>query len=95
MAKYVCDFETVKSTASKLDSYATTMDGELSSYISNINASISNWSGIAKEKYVTSTNNHIAKIRHNINQVRALSEFIKKAADTIESTDQSLASLSI
>ena len=28
MAKYVCDFETVKSTASKLDSYATTMEGE-------------------------------------------------------------------
>ena len=54
MAKYVCDFETVKSTASKLDSYATTMEGELSSYVSNVNNTISNWSGIAKEKYVTS-----------------------------------------
>ena len=95
MAKYVCDFETVKSTASKLDSYATTMEGELSSYVSNVNDTISNWSGIAKEKYVTSTNNQISKIRQNIAQVRALSEFIKKAADTIESTDQSLASLSI
>lgn len=95
MAKYVCEYEVVKSAASKLDSYATTMEGELSSYISNVNETISNWSGIAKEKYVASTNNHIATIRHNINQVRALSEFIKKAADAIESTDQSLASLSI
>ena len=95
MAKYVCDYETVKSTASKLESYAVTMEGELTNYISNINNSTSNWSGVTKENFITSNNNQINTIKNNINQIRALSEFMRKAADTIESTDQSLASLSI
>ena len=91
MAKYVCDYDSVKNLAEKYATLASEIESSTKSYEKNINQDLNNWAGEAKNSFETMSAEKIATSKAEAQRLNELSEFMKKAADSIEATDEALA----
>lgn len=95
MAKYVCDYGSVRSTAEKLASIASDLDQSATSYESNITQDLSKWNGAAKSSFESFAGEKISSSKASAAALKELATFIKAAADSIEATDDQLSSNNI
>ena len=95
MSKYVCDFDQVNSAGSKLCSTAAKMRSDASNYSSGIEASLSKWTGTAKDSFITSNAKQIELMNSQAEYLDSLGEFMKRAAKEIQDLDGELSTLEI
>ncbi len=95
MAKFVCDYGSVKEIAGKYASLASEIESSTTSYESNINQDLSTWNGEAKSSFEAMAAEKIATSKAEAAALNELATFIKSAAESIEATDESLASQEI
>ena len=95
MAKYVCDFDEVKSNGEKLCQIANELSSAINTYSSSIDSSLSTWQGSAAETFKQSNSKQVQTSTTNAKYINSLGEFVKQAAESIENLDNELASLSI
>ncbi len=95
MAKFVCDYGSVRSTAEKLASIASEMETSTTSYESNIAQDLSKWTGAAKSSFESFASEKISSSKAASAALKELATFVKAAADSIEATDEKLSSNNI
>lgn len=95
MAKFVCDFEQVKSMGEKMCTMASDLQASISEGSSKIDGSLASWNGEAKSDFSSKLSSQIKIAMQTAKKAEATGEFIKKAAQSIEELDEELASLSI
>ena len=95
MAKYVCDFETVKKKKKKLCKAATDINTAIGTYSSSIDSNLSSWDGTAKASFEKSNTTHISTAKKDATEVNELGEFVKTASKSIKSLEDELAALKI
>lgn len=95
MAKYVCDFGQVKSAGEKLCTASSDLQSAISNYSSRIESDLHSWDGTAKSNFSTTNKDQVQSAMRTAQQMEALGEFIKNAAQSIEDLDEELAGLSI
>ena len=95
MAKYVCEYDTVIQAGEKLCTMATELETSVTNYSSKISSDLSGWTGSAKSTFTTTCDEQVAKAKANAQEAKAVGEFIKKAAQSIQQLDEQLASISI
>ena len=95
MAKYVCDYDQVIAAGEKLCTMATELETSVTNYSSKISSDLSGWTGDAKSTFTTTYDEQVTKAKTNAQEAKAVGEFIKKAAQSIQQLDEQLASYSI
>lgn len=95
MARFVCDFETVNSISERLSDTANNLVTAVDNYNTNIESSVSGWTGEAKDTFVSSNNTKTESMKQEIQMVSELADFLKKSSNAIETLDESLASMDI
>lgn len=95
MAKYVCDFEQVIAAGEKLVTMATELESSVTNYSSKIDSDLSGWTGDAKSQFTTTCTAEVEKAKANAQEAKAVGEFIKKAAQSIQELDEQYAAISI
>ena len=95
MARFVCDFETVNSISERLSDTANSLVTSVNNYNTNIESSVSGWTGEAKDTFISSNNTKIESMKQEIQMVSDLAIFLKKSSNAIETLDESLASMDI
>ena len=95
MAKYVCDTDTVKSIGEKLCQTASDISNGVQSYSSSIESDLSTWTGTAKESFNSSNATYVTTAKTDATYINALGEFVKNAAESIQSLEDELAGLLI
>ncbi len=95
MAKYVCDFDQVQSVGKNICDAASEMETSVSTYSSNIDGDLSGWNGAAKDSFNTTNTEQVAQATSNAQSMNELGNFIQDAAQSIQSLDSELASMSI
>lgn len=95
MAKFVCDFEQVRSVGEKLTSMANDLQSGISNYSSKINGDLSAWTGTAKNVFMQQCDAQVSQASSNAQSVANLGEFIINAAQSISDLETKLSNLSI
>ena len=96
MAKYVCDFETVKKAGEDLCAAAEEMSEYINTFCTNISDNLKDWTGgSGKGALESSINSQVAAANDRANYLNALGTYIKCVAEKIEELEESLSSLSI
>lgn len=97
MAKYVCDFDQVKSAGDKLCSAADEMGDSVTTYSTNIfdDNNLASWTGPASDSFREVSEQQVEETTSHADDVRALGEFIQKVVEAIQSLEEELAGLSI
>lgn len=95
MAKYVCDVEQVSSAGDKLCQAASEIKSAVSSYSSKIDGTLSSWSGKAKDSFSNTNAKQVSLANQQAEYLNSLGEFVKNAAQSIESLEGELAGLNI
>ena len=95
MARYVCDFDTVIQIGKDVCAAAEEMSSAVSTYNSQIEESLSSWSGMAKNAFTSTNTDQVKNANDDLTHVRELGEFIQTSAQAIESLEEQLAALSI
>ena len=95
MAKYVCDFAQVKSNGEKLCQIASDLSSAVNNYSSSVQSTLSSWNGVAKTSFEGTNDGQVQESLANAQYINSLGEFVKSAADSIESLEGELAGLSI
>jgi len=95
VAKYVCDFAQVRANGEKLCQIASQLSSAINTYSSNIESSLSSWSGDASVAFQGSNSAQVKASLANAQYINSLGEFVKSAADSIESLEGELSGLSI
>lgn len=95
MAKFVCDYEQVIAAGEKLSTMAAELETSVTNYSSKITSDLSGWTGDAKTQFTTTCNTEVEKAKANAQEAKAVGEFIKKAAQSIQELDEQLAGISI
>ena len=94
MAKYVCDFDTVRDTCQKMDDTAAKLGSEIRNYLITVEGQL-NWDGTARENFNNSLIEQSTLILQNVADLENMSGFLKFSADSIESLENELASQDI
>ncbi len=95
MAKYVCDFDTVKKVGQDIIQAANNMNTSAGNYSSKINTDLAGWNGSAKTSFITQCNNEVTTHSNQAKELIEFGEFIVKTAQSIEDLDNSLSSITI
>ena len=95
MAKYVCDFAQVKEAGEKLCKVANDLSSAVNTYSSTVESSLSSWAGDAESAFSNSNAIQVSEAISNAQYINELGEFVKCAAESIESLEEQLAALSI
>lgn len=95
MAKYVCDFDQVNSSAKKILSESESMIGFTNAMVLTSANALSNWSGSTHDNFIGSLERKKTDLVNHINLSIQLSEFLKNTADAISMLEDELSSLDI
>ena len=95
MAKYVCDFEAVKTAGEKLCQAASDIDSAVNTYATTIEKDLSSWDGMAKKSFEASHAKQVENTKTDVKYINALGEFVKSCSESIEALEEELAGLSI
>ena len=95
MAKYVCDFEQVKTNGEKICKAASGISSAISTYSSKIDSSLSKWEGDAADSFENTNSSQVQTSSTNAKNINSFGEFIKEVAQNIEDLENELAGLNI
>ncbi len=95
MAKFVCDVEQVISAGDKLVSMASDLQSAVSNYSGTVTSDLASWDGSAKTSFTKQCDAQVALAQANAEEAQKIGEFIKSAAQAIQSLDDELAALNI
>lgn len=95
MAKYVCDYNQLNSTADSLIEHGGTLKENISTYESNMTAGLSSWDGTAKKTFLKQCSHQVDLATAKADETIKLGEFIKGAVEEIQKADQDLSQLTI
>lgn len=93
MAKYVCDFDAIRSSCSELDSRLSELETNLNTHKTKLDSSLVSWTGRASTSYKDSSNAITSSLEKEIETMRQMSSYIKDSVSKIEEVENSLASL--
>ncbi len=95
MAKYVCDFEKLLSTANDLIELSKELENNVNTYNTNINNNLSTWNGSAKSNFLKQVDNQVKISKSNASKVKAIGEYLKSSVNAIQELESDLSNLSI
>lgn len=95
MSKYVCDYDKINDIVVKLNELTNNFTNAVSKFQDNVENNVTGWTGEAKENFVVSIGKKSQQLSNEIKMLNDLSDFIKQASQTIESTDSSLSGMDI
>ncbi len=95
MGKYVCDFDKVNSIGEKICSVAEEMEKSITNYDSQIKDDLSSWDGSAKSSFQNACDNQVLAAKSTSANMNEVGEFIKSAAEAINSLETELSSIEI
>ena len=95
MAKYVCDFDTVKKVGEDIIQAANELASSSTTYASKINSDLAGWNGTAKNTFMTQCDAEVSSHTAQSKELIEFGEFIVKTAQSIEELDNSLATIKI
>lgn len=90
MAKYVCDFEAVRTIGKDLFGTAGEIKSYLTEYSTKIKGDTAGWVSDAKTSFEGVNQAYITATSGDIEYAVQIGEFIQYVADTIEETDSSI-----
>lgn len=93
MAKYVCDFDTIRADCEVLDNKLAEMETNLNSNKNSLESDLVSWSGQASTAYKSSSEGITSTIQQEIETMKAMSSYIKDSVSKIEEAENSLAAL--
>ena len=95
MAKYVCDFEMVTSIGEQICQAASDMSTAVNNYDSKIESDLASWEGSAKKSFENTNAEQVKNAKADATYITELGDYIKGAANIIQTLDTELAGLSI
>ncbi len=93
MAKYVCDFDAIRSYCDTLDRELSNLNGNVTSQKSKLDSDLVSWTGRASESYKNSSDAITTNLQGQIETMRQMSNYIKDSVGKIEEAENSLAAL--
>ena len=95
MAKFVCDTDQVFAQGEKISKVASSIGDTVSTYATNSEKSLSEWSGYAQKCFHNVNERQIQAVTTNAKYIAAVGEYIQESAKAIQSLEEELASLDI
>lgn len=96
MARYVCDFDTVKTEAGKIVTAAGEMSSALNTYVTNVKEHLTGWGGTSAKKAFEATNeDQVTVTNTHITEIEEVGNFIKSACEKIETLEENLGGMNI
>lgn len=93
MAKYVCDFDTIKSSCDSLDRVLTELNSNLTTQKNRLDSDLVSWTGRASTSYQSSSNAITSNLQKQVETMTQMSSYIKDSVSKIEEVENSLAAL--
>lgn len=91
MAKYVCDFDTIKSACESLDSELVELQTNLQTSKNELSSDLVSWTGRASESYKDSSDTIMSNLQAEIETMKVMSQYIKDSVSKIEEAENQLA----
>lgn len=95
MAKYVCDFDAVRDAGEKLATTASEMQSSIDTYSTTIEGDLEGWESASKTSYMAANEEQKAKAKSVNEYATKMSEYVIMVADKIEDLENELASINI
>ncbi|MBQ6497830.1 MAG: hypothetical protein IJI58_03850 [Bacilli bacterium] len=91
MAKYVCDYETVKEIGKAVCDVAQSVVSDLDTYSGNVESDLNGWNSAAKNSFVVTNAAQVATGKTAAEYATSVGNYIQTAAQKIQETDSELA----
>lgn len=93
MAKYVCDFDTIRASCDSLNNQLAELNTALANQKNKLDTSLVSWTGRASTNYKSSSDAITSDLQKQIETMKQMSSYIKDSVDKIEEVENSLAAL--
>ncbi len=93
MAKYVCDFDAIRTYCDSLDKQLNELNSNLTSQKTKLDSDLVSWTGRASDSYKQSNDSITSNLQGQIETMRQMSNYIKDSVSKIEEVENSLAAL--
>ncbi len=95
MAKYACDTDAVRKAGKKIVKIADDTAADYINSVENIDGLLQNWGGEAQESYVEAELQRAQTTVNSVESLRNFGYYLQFVADTIDETEEELASQNI
>lgn len=95
MAKYVCDFEKLLSTANDLIELSKELENNVNTYNTTISNNLSTWDGSAKSNFLKQVENQVKISKSNASKINSIGEYLKSSVNAIQELETNLSNTSI
>lgn len=93
MAKYVCDFDAIRTYCDTLDKELAQLTTNLTTQKTKLDSDLVSWTGRASTSYKESNDSITTNLQGQIETMKQMSSYIKDSVSKIEEVENSLAAL--